>query len=109
MHKEEFNNGTVNGKPSKSQQRSAPHGSVEPVPTRTSVSSPIPVPILSRANQDAFTDMRRQHYGDTERYGAPVRGNEVRDMLCNPNDTKTPNNPTRNEQLQGTTQRASTQ
>ena len=88
-------------------ERQGPHFSVEPVPTRTSVSSAIPVPILSRGNQDKFTDERRQRYGETERFNQPVSNNMSGLMV--PNDTKTPNNPTRNEQINGTMQRHSSQ
>jgi len=93
----------------KIQERGPPRGSVEPVPTRMIVSSVIPVPILARANQDEFTDKRRAHYGDTERYTIPVSPNQFLESLSNPNDTHTPNNPTRNEQINGTLQRSSTQ
>lgn len=89
----------------KIQERGPPRGSVENVPSRTGQGDK---DHFSRANQDEFTDKRRAHYGDTERYVTPIKsGNQ--DILTNPNDTKTINNPTKLSQIIGTFQRTSVQ
>ena len=87
--------------------RQGPHGLNEPVPSRSGVGTETKHPISP--TDDNMTFKRRQRYGDTERYGTPVGLSEFLQMTQSPNTTILIRNPTRDSQINGTFQRASTQ
>jgi len=80
------------------EQKQGPHGTIDSVPGRSGVQSDQPVPILSRPQQDAFTEDRRAHYGE-DPVVVPGSGGGKDIVAGNVNDVDTPNNPIMRRQI----------
>jgi hypothetical protein len=79
-------------------ERQSPHGNNEPVPHRETgigLNTQHPMSPLD----DDFTKKRRSRYGEDPAFSTPTGRDTLADS--NVNDTKTPNNPTRDERIRG--------
>lgn len=74
-----------------------PHGLEENVPNRSGIGHNNPY-LQSNTLQDNKTEERRAHYGEDPAFEIKT-GEDIPREPYDVNDVKTPNNPTRNEQI----------